>query len=123
LRGALAVYVMLSHLAPFAAWPALLAWIPGMLSHGMAGVDVFFILSGLVILRSLASFGGHALPFLIARTASFRPSWSFLQSRWRSSHSPRRFQPCPGLARAAPHATSGPAGPPHGAPTYSPISQ
>lgn len=48
LRGVLAVYVMLGHMAPFAALPS---WIAGSLSHGGAAVDVFFMLSGLVILR------------------------------------------------------------------------
>jgi peptidoglycan/LPS O-acetylase OafA/YrhL len=64
LRGVLAVYVMLGHMAPFSALPP---WITGPLSHGGAAVDVFFILSGLVILRSLESSGFAARPFLISR--------------------------------------------------------
>ena len=64
LRGMLALYVMLGHMAPFAALPA---WIIGPLSHGGAAVDVFFILSGLVILRSLESCRFEARPFLISR--------------------------------------------------------
>jgi peptidoglycan/LPS O-acetylase OafA/YrhL len=36
-------------------------------------VDVFFILSGLVIVQSLDSFGYRALPFLIARVARIYP--------------------------------------------------
>ena len=75
LRGALAVYVMLTHLAPFAAYPAALAWVPGVMSHGMAGVDLFFILSGLVIVRSLASFEHQPRPFLIARATRIFPAF------------------------------------------------
>ena len=43
LRGVLAVYVMLGHMAPFAVLPR---WIISALAHGGAAVDVFFILSG-----------------------------------------------------------------------------
>jgi len=64
LRGALAVYVMLSHQAPFAVLPD---WIALPLSHGGAAVDVFFVLSGMVIVRSLDRFGWRAGPFLRAR--------------------------------------------------------
>ena len=70
LRGALAVYVMLSHTFPFAGIPA---WLAGPFSHGGAAVDVFFILSGLVIVQSLASYDYRPLPFLIARVARTYP--------------------------------------------------
>ncbi len=70
LRGALAVYVMLGHMAPFAALPT---WITLPLSHGGAAVDVFFILSGLVIFRSLESCRFEARPFLISRTMRIFP--------------------------------------------------
>jgi peptidoglycan/LPS O-acetylase OafA/YrhL len=70
LRGALATYVMLSHTLPFAPMPGWLHWL---FQHGGAGVDVFFILSGLVIVQSLDSFGYRALPFLIARVARIYP--------------------------------------------------
>jgi peptidoglycan/LPS O-acetylase OafA/YrhL len=70
LRGVLAVYVMLGHMAPFAALPA---WIIGPLSHGGAAVDVFFILSGLVIFRSLESCRFEARPFLILRATRIFP--------------------------------------------------
>jgi peptidoglycan/LPS O-acetylase OafA/YrhL len=70
LRGVLACYVMLGHMAPFAALPA---GITGPLSHGGAAVDVFFILSGLVIVRSLESCRFGAKPFLISRTARIYP--------------------------------------------------
>jgi peptidoglycan/LPS O-acetylase OafA/YrhL len=70
LRGVLAVYVMLGHMAPFAALPA---WIIGPLSHGGAAVDVFFILSGLVIFRSLESCRFEARPFLVLRVTRIFP--------------------------------------------------
>ena len=72
-RGLMAVYVMLSHMAPFAFVPAALAWLPGLFSHGGAAVDVFFVLSGLVILRSLEAFSHKTRPFLIARAARIFP--------------------------------------------------
>lgn len=70
LRGVLAVYVMLGHMAPFAAGPA---WLIRPLGHGGAAVDIFFILSGLVIVRSLESYGYRGQPFLIARAARIFP--------------------------------------------------
>ncbi|HUB46881.1 MAG TPA: acyltransferase [Acetobacteraceae bacterium] len=70
LRGVLAVYVMLGHMAPFAMLPDPLIHL---LSHGGAAVDVFFILSGMVIVQSLESFGWHASGFLIARIARTYP--------------------------------------------------
>ena len=70
LRGALAFYVMLSHTLPFAPLPYWLLWL---FAHGGAGVDVFFILSGLVIVQSLASFAYRPRPFLIARVARIYP--------------------------------------------------
>jgi peptidoglycan/LPS O-acetylase OafA/YrhL len=70
LRGALAVYVMLGHMAPFAAVPG---WLAAPLSHGGAAVDVFFMLSGLVIVGSLDTFAYQPRPFLIARVARIFP--------------------------------------------------
>ncbi|HTW68746.1 MAG TPA: acyltransferase [Acetobacteraceae bacterium] len=70
LRGALAVYVMLGHLAPFAMLPV---WLISLLSHGGGAVDVFFILSGMVIVQSLESFNWQARGFLIARVARTYP--------------------------------------------------
>lgn len=75
LRGVLAMYVLLGHMAPFAAMPDSIAHA---LSHGGAAVDVFFILSGLVILRSLEGFGFRARPFLIARCARIYPLYLVL---------------------------------------------
>lgn len=70
LRGVLAVYVMISHMAPFALLPS---WLAALLSHGGAAVDVFFILSGLVIVRSLEGLEYRARPFLIGRVARIFP--------------------------------------------------
>jgi peptidoglycan/LPS O-acetylase OafA/YrhL len=70
LRGVLAAYVMMSHLAPFASLPR---WVAGPLSHGGAAVDVFFVLSGMVITRSLDRFGWRAGPFLRARARRIVP--------------------------------------------------
>jgi peptidoglycan/LPS O-acetylase OafA/YrhL len=70
LRGVLACYVMLSHTLQFAPLPAWLLWL---FQHGGAAVDVFFILSGLVIVQSLASFSYRPRPFLIARVARIFP--------------------------------------------------
>jgi peptidoglycan/LPS O-acetylase OafA/YrhL len=70
LRGVLAVYVMLGHMAPFAALPG---WIIAPLAHGGAAVDVFFILSGLVIFRSLESCQFDTQAFLILRATRIFP--------------------------------------------------
>lgn len=72
LRGALATYVLLTHMAPFAALPHTIVWV---LSHGEAGVDLFFMLSGLVIVRSIEHYQYHAQPFLIARVARIFPAF------------------------------------------------
>jgi peptidoglycan/LPS O-acetylase OafA/YrhL len=70
LRGVLAVYVLVSHMAPFSAFPW---WMVRLFLHGEAAVDVFFILSGMVIAGSLESFGWQAKPFLAARAARLLP--------------------------------------------------
>jgi peptidoglycan/LPS O-acetylase OafA/YrhL len=69
-RGVLAVYVLLGHMAPFAVLPSR---IQDAVSHGGAAVNVFFVLSGLVITQSLLHAGGQAGPFLIARIARIFP--------------------------------------------------
>src|ERR1700722_4319361 len=69
-RGLLALYVLLGHVAPFAVLPD---WVQDTVSHGGAAVDVFFVLSGLVITQSLVHAGGHATPFLVARFARIFP--------------------------------------------------
>jgi peptidoglycan/LPS O-acetylase OafA/YrhL len=70
LRGLLAVYVLLGHMAPFALLPDRLQ---NAVSHGGAAVDLFFVLSGLVITQSLSHAGGRARPFLILRTLRIFP--------------------------------------------------
>jgi peptidoglycan/LPS O-acetylase OafA/YrhL len=70
LRGLLAVYVLLGHMAPFAVLPD---QVQLAVSHGQAAVDVFFILSGLVITQSLRHANGRAMPFLITRAARIYP--------------------------------------------------
>jgi len=62
-------------MAPFVALPAGWGWIARLFSHGMAGVDVFFVLSGLVIVRSLESFRYRPRPFLIARASRILPTF------------------------------------------------
>jgi peptidoglycan/LPS O-acetylase OafA/YrhL len=60
----LATYVMISHVAPFATLPD---WLADALSHGRAGVDAFFVLSGMVIVQSLQAHGYRRGRFLAAR--------------------------------------------------------
>jgi peptidoglycan/LPS O-acetylase OafA/YrhL len=69
-RGLLAVYVLLGHMAPFADLPN---WLQNAVSHGGAAVDVFFMLSGLVITQSLQRAGGRAAPFLVTRITRIFP--------------------------------------------------
>ena len=70
LRGLLAIYVLVGHCAPFAVLPHGLQLA---VSHGGAAVDVFFVLSGLVITQSLDRVHGEAVPFLLARAARIFP--------------------------------------------------
>jgi peptidoglycan/LPS O-acetylase OafA/YrhL len=70
LRGVLAVYVMLGHALPFTALPG---WLIGPARHGEAAVDLFFCLSGLVVINSLERFGYATLPFLLARARRLLP--------------------------------------------------
>jgi len=70
LRGVLALYVMASHTLPFAAVPG---WIAAPFAHGGAAVDMFFVLSGLVIVRSLPGFAGRPGAFLRARVLRIFP--------------------------------------------------
>jgi peptidoglycan/LPS O-acetylase OafA/YrhL len=70
LRGFLAVYVLLGHMAPFAPLPG---WVQFAVSHGGAAVDMFFVLSGLVIAQSLLHAHNRAGPFLITRAARIFP--------------------------------------------------
>ena len=70
LRGVLAIYVLVGHMAPFAVLPEWLQWA---VSHGGAAVDLFFVLSGLVITQSLSRSGGRVWPFLIVRGTRIFP--------------------------------------------------
>ncbi len=70
LRGVLAVYVMLCHALPFTDFPG---WMLAPFTHGEAGVDLFFALSGLVIANSLERFGGAFAPFMRARGRRLLP--------------------------------------------------
>ncbi len=70
LRGVLAVYVMLGHAMPFTALPH---WVAGPFSHGEAAVDLFFALSGLVIVNSLEHFDYRFWRFIRARAWRLLP--------------------------------------------------
>ncbi len=72
LRGVLAVYVMVGHMAPFAGLPD---WIARLVSHGGAAVDMFFILSGFVIAQSLHRFAGQPVAFVMARAGRTMPAY------------------------------------------------
>jgi peptidoglycan/LPS O-acetylase OafA/YrhL len=72
LRGLLAVYVMTAHALPFAAVPA---WTLAPFSHGGAAVDLFFALSGLVIVNALERCDGRFYPFVAARARRLLPAY------------------------------------------------
>jgi peptidoglycan/LPS O-acetylase OafA/YrhL len=76
LRGMLALYILAGHMAPFLLLPTPFGWLAGVLSHGRAAVELFFVLSGMVILRSLGlgeSEGVSARQFLAARAGRLLP--------------------------------------------------
>jgi peptidoglycan/LPS O-acetylase OafA/YrhL len=75
LRGVLAVYVMLGHAAPYTELPG---WILAALHHGEAAVDLFFCLSGLVVIQSLERFDFYAWRFLRARARRLLPVYFFV---------------------------------------------
>jgi peptidoglycan/LPS O-acetylase OafA/YrhL len=70
IRGLLAVYVMLGHALPLTIAPV---WAQSLFSHGEAGVDLFFALSGLVIAASLQRFGNRFRPFIATRARRLLP--------------------------------------------------
>lgn len=72
LRGVLALYVLVSHMAAFTLLPA---WLRQVFAHGEAAVDLFFVLSGMVIVRSLESFGYDRVRFLSARWVRTMPAF------------------------------------------------
>jgi len=75
LRGVLAVYVMLGHAVMFAGLPA---GVRAPFHHGEAAVDLFFCLSGLVVIQSLERFDFCAWPFLRARARRLLPVYFFV---------------------------------------------
>ncbi|OYV33836.1 MAG: hypothetical protein B7Z81_10865, partial [Acidocella sp. 20-61-6] len=70
LRGVLAVYVMMGHALPFTDVPG---WVAGCFQHGEGAVNLFFALSGLVIMNSLERFGGAFWPFMRGRALRLLP--------------------------------------------------
>ncbi|OYV57185.1 MAG: acyltransferase [Acidiphilium sp. 20-67-58] len=74
LRGVLAIYVTAGHMIPFLPLPPLaMRLAQALASHGLAAVELFFALSGLVIVQSLARFGGDRRRFLAARARRLLP--------------------------------------------------
>jgi peptidoglycan/LPS O-acetylase OafA/YrhL len=78
LRGLLALYILAGHTAPFLRVPASAAWVGSILSHGRAAVELFFVLSGMVILRSLGTGFSRvsAGQFLRARAGRLLPVYA-----------------------------------------------
>jgi peptidoglycan/LPS O-acetylase OafA/YrhL len=72
LRGILAVYVLAAHAVPFAALPG---WAIELFNHGEAAVDLFFALSGLVIINALERFDERFFPFMAARARRLLPAY------------------------------------------------
>ncbi|HEX3982536.1 MAG TPA: acyltransferase [Acidisoma sp.] len=77
LRGLLALYILAGHTVPFVLLPHSVAWLGSLLCHGRAAVDLFFILSGFVILqvleRSAGSGQAAAWRFLALRAGRLLP--------------------------------------------------
>jgi peptidoglycan/LPS O-acetylase OafA/YrhL len=77
LRGLLALYILAGHIMPFFWLPPCLGWMPGLVSHGRAAVDLFFALSSLVILQALEQGGirgrAGAVRFLALRAGRLLP--------------------------------------------------
>jgi peptidoglycan/LPS O-acetylase OafA/YrhL len=70
LRGVLAVYIMLCHAFPYTTLPP---WFAGLFYHGEAVVDLFFALSGLVVINSLERFNYRFWAFLNGRASRLLP--------------------------------------------------
>ncbi len=70
LRGVLASYIMLGHALPFTDVPG---WLAQPFHHGEAAVDLFFALSGLVIVNSLAHFEYRFWRFFTSRAWRLLP--------------------------------------------------
>jgi peptidoglycan/LPS O-acetylase OafA/YrhL len=78
LRGVLALYILLGHTAPFLRLPPACGGVAAALSHGRGAVELFFVLSGMVILRSLGAGSArvNAGPFLAARAGRLLPVYA-----------------------------------------------
>jgi peptidoglycan/LPS O-acetylase OafA/YrhL len=82
LRGLLALYILAGHTAPFLRLPASAAWALWILSHGRGAVELFFVLSGMVIMRSILRCSGEvfaradACGFLLARAGRLLPIYA-----------------------------------------------
>lgn len=72
LRGLLALYILVGHTLPFLRMPPALAAIGALAVHGRAAVDLFFILSGFVILHALDQQAGLTGPQGAARFLALR---------------------------------------------------
>jgi peptidoglycan/LPS O-acetylase OafA/YrhL len=127
LRGLLALYILAGHAVPFLRLPASAAWAGSILSHGRGAVELFFVLSGMVILRSLGTgfTRVRARQFLVARAGRLLPVYAvalalaavalscgdpFGAMPWIAAHGPARdiaeaTWPRPWLAHLAAHVT------------------
>lgn len=80
LRGLLALYILAGHTVPFLWLPPDCGWLAGLVSHGRAAVDLFFALSGLVILRALEQDDRPGqlgpVPFLALRAGRLLPVYA-----------------------------------------------
>ena len=78
LRGLLALYILAGHTAPFLPLPASAVRASMILSHGRGAVELFFVLSGMVILRSLGTGATRvtAGKFLFARAGRLLPVYA-----------------------------------------------
>ena len=115
LRGVLAVYVLAGHLVPFLPLPSLVMQAAQRLvSHGLAAVDLFFALSGLVIVQSMARFDRRPGSFLAARARRLLPVYLVVLASsillMLNGGSP--FASMPWIAPGSPAAAIWPAGPP-----------
>lgn len=72
LRGLMALYVMAAHAVPLAALPP---WAIAPFTHGEAAVDLFFALSGLVIVNALERHDGRFYPFMATRARRLLPAY------------------------------------------------
>jgi peptidoglycan/LPS O-acetylase OafA/YrhL len=75
LRGILSLMVVVIHSGQIIHYPApVQPWITDLGDGGLA-VDMFFVLSGLVVFNSLLSFRGQIVPSIVARAARIYPAY------------------------------------------------